>query len=405
MRGNTMQIVDAMMGKGKTSWAIQQMNEDSANKYVYITPFLDEVARVKESCRDRKFKDPVNFGKGKQHSLHQLLLNGDNIVSTHALFRDSTETTKKLIESNDYILILDEVMDVIEQVHLKKNDIELMMSENLITIKNGYVIWNPEKLEYDSRYNDIKNMALNHTLLFVNNTVLMWNFPVEVFKSFKEVYILTYKFHSQIQRYYYDLHSVDYKYNTITKDGDKYALTEVNRQSHVNDIDRIKEISKLINILDHPKLNSIGENEFALSNSWFKKKDNTFMIAMLQKNVSNYFKNIRKAKSNDVLWTTFKDYKGKLSGAGYTKGFIACNCRATNEYGDKHNLAYCLNVFLNPIVSQFFIDKGVVIDEEGYALSEMLQWVWRSAIRNGEEIDVYIPSLRMRDLLERYLQA
>ena len=33
------------------------------------------------------------------------------------------------------------------------------------------------------------------------------------------------------------------------------------------------------------------------------------------------------------------------------------------------------------------------------ALSEMLQWVWRSAIRDDKPINLYIPSRRMRELL------
>lgn len=56
----------------------------------------------------------------------------------------------------------------------------------------------------------------------------------------------------------------------------------------------------------------------------------------------------------------------------YIKDFISCTSAwATNEYADRHYLAYCLNVFLHPITSQFFINRGVDIDEEGYALSEM----------------------------------
>ena len=80
-------IVDARMGAGKTSWSIQRMNEDKENNYIYITPFLSEVQRVKESCKERKFYEPVNFGTGKLDSLHKLLLENKNIASTHALFR------------------------------------------------------------------------------------------------------------------------------------------------------------------------------------------------------------------------------------------------------------------------------------------------------------------------------
>ena len=34
----------------------------------------------------------------------------------------------------------------------------------------------------------------------------------------------------------------------------------------------------------------------------------------------------------------------------------------------------------------------------------MLQFIWRSAIRDGKEIWVYIPSIRMRNLLKQWIK-
>ena len=38
------------------------------------------------------------------------------------------------------------------------------------------------------------------------------------------------------------------------------------------------------------------------------------------------------------------------------------------------------------------------------ALGALLQWAWRSQIRNGKPIDIYIPSERMRELLNNWIQ-
>lgn len=62
-------------------------------------------------------------------------------------------------------------------------------------------------------------------------------------------------------------------------------------------------------------------------------------------------------------------------------------------------MAYLVNVFMNPFEYNFFVAQGVQPDQDGYALSVMVQWLWRSAIREGKDIEVYIPSERMRDLL------
>lgn len=51
----------------------------------------------------------------------------------------------------------------------------------------------------------------------------------------------------------------------------------------------------------------------------------------------------------------------------------------------------------------FMKQHGVEFDDDRYALSTMVQWLWRSAVRNGKEINVYIPSKRMRNLLIEWM--
>jgi hypothetical protein len=401
-------IVDARMGFGKTSFFINHINESKDGKFVYITPFLSEVKRIKDNCSDKKFKEPINFGNGKQDNLHDLLANESNIVSTHALFRTSNKTTRQLVEMGEYTLILDEVMDVIEQVKLKKNDLEDLKRLGYITVESdNRVIWNEASVDYEGAYDEIREMARNKSLYLISDVLLMWNFPTEVFESFKEVYILTYMFDGQIQRYYYDMHDIDFEYCTITKDATsgEYKMVRVESMHNLRQYDCVDEIADKINILSNNKLNNIGDSEFALSSTWYQNNYYTKVIDVLSNNVGNYFRHHygARVKSKDLIWTTFKARQKKLNGVGYTNGFIPCNIRATNDYGDRHYLAYCINVFLNPIVVNFFESHGVKVNEDTYALSEMLQWIWRSAIRNGESINIYIPSRRMRNLLEVYL--
>ena len=51
----------------------------------------------------------------------------------------------------------------------------------------------------------------------------------------------------------------------------------------------------------------------------------------------------------------------------------------------------------------FYEKHGIEVDEETYALSIMIQWIWRSAIRDGKKVNLYIPSKRMRDLLNNWI--
>lgn len=158
----------------------------------------------------------------------------------------------------------------------------------------------------------------------------------------------------------------------------------------------------LINIYDG-KLNNIGDKTTALSKSWYMKADKKEIMKELKNNTVNYFRNICKGKSSDNMYTTFKDFESQIKGKGYTKGFVSLNIRATNDYKHKENLAYLINIYNNPMINKFFKGKGVTIEENDYALSMLIQWMFRSRIRDNQKINIYIPSIRMRKLLESWL--
>ena len=62
-----------------------------------------------------------------------------------------------------------------------------------------------------------------------------------------------------------------------------------------------------------------------------------------------------------------------------------------------------MNVFMHPSLKIFLSRHNVTPDEDTYALAIFIQWIWRSAIRNGEEIWLYVPSKRMRTLLKDWI--
>lgn len=80
-------VVDSIMGSGKTSAMLNMINEsDEFDKFIYITPYLDEVARIEQSCVAKNFKQPVAVSGSKINGIKKLLINDHNIVSTHSLF-------------------------------------------------------------------------------------------------------------------------------------------------------------------------------------------------------------------------------------------------------------------------------------------------------------------------------
>jgi hypothetical protein len=405
MRENIINIVDTPCGYGKTSWAIQAMNEahPDTHKFIYVTPFLNEVERVKTSVINRDFQEPsVNKnGETKLGDLHRLLKEKKDICTTHALFQSANSETRRLLKESNYTLILDEVLNVIEQVDMKKNDLDVLQRAGVVNIEENnmgvkYIQWNEEK-DYDTKYNKERNMALTGNLLYCRDSVLIWNFPCEMFKLFNHVYILTYLFSGQQQRYYYDLHNIGYRYLSVQKDFDKYNLVPYDQRI----IHDKKQLIELINIYEG-KLNEIGEGRTALSSTWLKGKNNT---KTLRNNTYNYLTNIINAKSNNSLWTTIKHCFDKVQPRNFKRAFIPVSIRATNEYKDRYNLAYLVNRFMNPIEKSFFEENGVDVNQDTWALSELIQWVWRSRIRDEEPINLYLPSSRMRSLLIRYLSS
>ena len=391
-------VIDAKCGKGKTSWAIQYMNEEIFDRFIYITPFISEQDRVVKSCYNREFKKPnEKLGRGsKTNHFYELVKEGYNITSTHSLFKGLSKDIIEEIENEEYILILDEVMDVVENLDISKYDIQMLLNEKVIEVDSeNKVSWIDN--EYYGKFLYLKNSIRNGDVYLFDNTLILWTFPCEIFKAFKEVYVLTYMFDGQVQRYYYDLNNLQYEYKSVTKNDDnKYVLCEYVKTNG-------SEYKDLINIYEG-KLNDIGEKRTALSKSWYIKASKKEVMKKLKNNTENYFKNILKSKSKENMYTTFEDYKSQVKGKGYTKGYISCNARATNDFKDRINCAYLINRFYNPMINRFFIDKNIIIDEDVWALSELIQWLFRSGIRDGKEINLYIPSSRMRELLKGWLE-
>lgn len=387
-------VIDSIMGSGKTSYMIQMINDNPDRRYMFITPYLSEVARIKQACAASDFQDPQNYGQGKTSNLKELLAAGCNIVSTHALFMRVDEETRALITQGGYTLILDEVVNVIEYIDVKSTDVELILAELCSLDETGRLIWKEQ--EYSGRFIDVKNSVILGEVYLVNQKSLVKVLPVRVFRCFKEAFVLTYMFECQLQKYYFDAFGVDYVRRGVTlAENGMYVLGESGASQGQDYTITIYQ----------GRMNEIGENETALSKSWYQKAKNRGSMLKLKRNLRNYFRNVLRSPAELTLWTTFTDYQKELQGKGYTEGFIPCNARSSNEYRERINVAYTINRYVNPMISHFFHSRGIVIAQDQYALSELLQFLFRSGVREGKTINLYIPSKRMRRLLNEWFEA
>lgn len=399
-------VIDSIMGSGKTSWAKDYMKRQQKNKrFIYVSPYLEEIhSNILINCPFLVEPDS-KLGKGsKLQHFKQLIANGKSIVTTHALFRLFDDEVIELLRDAKYILILDEVANVIEKLEkATKHDIKMLLNSDKIEVKDRKIIWLDTNYDgvFGSRYANIKYHAQQGNIYLHRDIMLFWTFPATVFNIFEETYILTYLFDGQIQRYYYDLFKIDYSYKSVEKIGKGYCLVGYNPY-----MEGRRKYKELINIYEG-KMNynyvsdgKVRGNE--LSATWLKYASDE-AIERLKKNLYTYFR--RYGKSNDNLWTTKKSMQYRFQGKGYTKGFIPWTTRATNDYQETHNLAFVYNLYMKPFEKQFFQDAKISINQDLLAVSDLLQWIWRSAIRKreAEPINIYIPSLRMRTLLYQWL--
>lgn len=392
-------VIDAIMGSGKTQYAIQHMNEASPlDNFIFITPFLSEVERIKTSVTAHQFVEPTIYnGTSKLEDLKRLVANNRNIVSTHALFAKADDELIELLEQSGYTLILDEVMDIVESVTIKQADIRRLQSNGDIVIdeQSGQVRWTGDP-EDNSRYRDIRELAQAGNLYLFRGSFMVWTFPPAVFKAFPKAIVLTYLFKCQMQRYYFDLFGLAYESKSVEKDGDKYKLCDYDPKNERRD-----ELRALIDVYEG-KLNDVGKGKFALSQSKLKKYDDD-VLESIRNNTANFFRRYAdNAKKDDVYLSTLKEVEPSLTPRGFKQSVIPHNARATNEYAERRAVAYLINRFMNRDKAAFFQDNGVSVNEDLYALSELVQWLWRSRIRNGEPIHAYIPSERMRQLLDAW---
>ena len=442
---NTVQVIDAPCGVGKTSWAIQNINEKEEDSFIFCTPFLDEIDRVRCSCGGyARFKEPLPYNGSKLDNFNELLADGVDIAVTHTTFLNATKETLELIRTGNYTLIIDEVLDVITEFNkvqsvedsprqtVSKGDIKMLLEKNIIEIQDDYkVIWSGGDYGDDCKFSEVERFAKLNRLYCIDGNFLLAVFPPELFGYFKNVYILTYMFGGSYFKYYFDLFGIEYELKSVAVQENNYYLTDYSDKEDM----KIRSMCKhLISICDNKRMNDYRIN--TLSKSWYNNSKKDDRLKILKNNLRNYFERYlknTKASNGDIMWTAFSDYEDKLKGKGFTcerslsdeelrmsneakeaklkelSCFVPCNARATNNYSRRWALAYCVNMHYHPMTRRFFTDHNeeriknglepINPNEELYALSALIQWMFRSRIRKGQPISIYIPNKRMRELL------
>ncbi|MCO5108432.1 MAG: hypothetical protein M9907_15335 [Burkholderiaceae bacterium] len=427
-------VVDALMGSGKTTLVIRKMTEiavsfenlfeDGAHRFIYITPFLEEVERVKKALNEdpeiagsgagrNVVFDPVPEGGRKLSGLNRLLAEGQNIVATHALFKHVDEATGEALENYRYTLFVDEVAEWVERYEISTQDLRMLFDSGRLKVnrETKRVDWVDPPEGYRGKFDSLRSLCLQGKIVasrFAPNedipVLLLWQMPTEFLAHFERVYIFTHLFEGSDMSAYLRLHGVEVEKASIGQDG-----TMVPYDPAI-EAERVERIKHLVEIEEDPALNAVGRKtgrSNPLSKGWFDadRRNGEIGATKLARATRNFFVHRCGTPSGSNLWSTFNKFRKALQGSGYARSFLACNARATNDYRDRVSLAYLVNLYRHPFIRGHFEDHGVATSDDFYALGTLTQWIWRSAIRDGKPIKVFIPSERMRGLLRDWLEG
>ena len=318
------------------------------------------------------------------------------------------------IKEKGYTLLLDEVLSVFEKAPFVKTDIEHLEKLGLIEQHNGMYSLTEDGYRYNGTLmaEILSYAACREIFSFSDNDDMLyyWSLPIMYITAFTEVIVMTYMFSGQAMSMYLEMNGVDYVYIGVCRDASgNHQFTREIRETPFEAESEMR-LRGLISVVDDSKLNenflSDGKRgrKTAGSMAWYDR--NSESVEQLRKNMQNYYKHrLDNEGRRKFMWGTYCGDRDKLRGDGYSRKFVPFNSRATNEFRDRTHLAYAANPFMNVGEKQFLLDNGYEPNEDAYALSILLQWIWRSAIRDGKPVELYLPIPRMRELLNDWLDS
>lgn len=418
------EILDSIMGSYKTTKILEWIDQHyTTDRFIYVSPLISEVGeggRLHKDLKYAKFHSPNTDSSGtKSDDLLSMLEDGLNICCTHSLYLLMDKRHLDAIKKHEYILIIDEEIGVISDYNrYSDSDLDSLMNMNCIDRQDsdGMLLWVSDDPSFDKpnhKYYNLKRNIVSGVIYTAkrSNRMVVTQLPVKLFTVAKRTIIITYMFEGNTLSCFLRLKGVEYT-----------PFTEVTPHK----VDK-KSIKKLINMYEIKSKWKELES-FKLSNTWYSaksayKNSTTKDMKLIENFISSFARNTN-CSYVDLMYTFPKD---KRFDNGNTKRinpkslidrervdddtgevvlekvWIATQTRATNLYSHKTHLVHAFNRYPNTKIQSYLQDYGFGIDQDVFAVSELVQWVWRSAIRKGEPITLCIVSPRMRKLFEIWL--
>lgn len=402
----TVEVLDSIMGSGKSTGIINWIDSNTSERFIYVSPLLSEVeegGRLHRDLMNTTFETPSDICGSKSDHFLELLKEGVNIACTHSLYLGMTSKHFDEIQNKGYIVILDEEVNVIDSFDkYSSNDLAWLLEKEQVHIseKDGMVSWIGDRslIVEDHKYFTMMSYCDAKSLYTAkrSESMMVTQLPIKLFECAKRIIVLTYMFKGNILDKFLQLKGFE------VKDFKDVVVEQKTKQD-------VRDLIKLIPPND--KL-----NKMSMSSTWFKNKATSTDI----KHISNYIRSVclkENVESKDVAWCVpkFRVTKSKSSDKSLVKPkgfivdsqgndcFLSVTTRATNDYRNKKVMIHCFDRYPHIHISSYLEDYGYKIDNKIFALSEMLQWIWRGCVRDGKEMTVAIGSKRMYSLFLDWL--
>jgi hypothetical protein len=430
-------IVDRHMGSGKTTGIIAAFRPDQ--KYLVVVPLLSEIDRIIKGAHVPFFQPtdaasteaenaqdyPENARcQTKRESLTALVQGGHNVVCSHALFSALGSIAQEGLLA-DYHVLIDEVLNVAEV----KTDItqtkrtatgrdqdtgwrELYLDDGFISIcpETGRISptdkWRPLVDKLAGNLSQAMFHAAEAGRLYtdqagMSNSIIMAELPPALLQGCRTIKVYTYMAEGSFMAAYMRRHGIEYR-------------TEFDA---VEDAAFRKRARQLVTVHPMARLKDYKLSYSAQAKEARKRNPSRDVARALYRTCQTAGE-LQGVDKDKIMVTCAKacwfakgsDYLNKpgpfAQGSRLFDGahWVPNTTRGTNDYQHCSHLIYLWDQNANVHVSRF-----LSVDDEQhrdlYAVSELLQWVWRSRVRKGEPITLFLPSARMRRLWSRWLDG
>ena len=429
------ELLDVLMGSGKTYASLRHIESmalvNKQVKWVFCTEFLSEIATRTVENEEAKhlWRTPEKVGEESKMDDFINLLEEPNvqlIAITHNLLKSAANNVvvQSLVAKNGWCLFLDETIEVISPYNgINYSEFMWHKDAGRISLDDscyGRVQWLDDSvLNYDTKEMSIGRMLKAQDNLYAHingkQLSLVAIEPKVMFTMWHRVILSTYQFEDTLMDAYFRMKEIAWMpctdivcHRLATKAEIKANITMINKHNP-------------------------AWRHTPFSSGWYEDKATADDYAELNKTIRNIGDSHGcKGKPELFGYTLPKSALGKqtekrkIQPKGYKhteclidadgeaidgtvckrrSGHIPCNARASNEYASKVVMVHAYDRHPNVIINNYLRGIGVSHSKERYAVNELVQWLWRSAIRNGQPIHVAILSKRMRELFLTWLDS